>query len=704
MSPGGQRLRSVAVALLVVWSCAALAEIRALLIGVSGYPALDRALRLQGPPQDVQQLRQALLARGVADARIRVLADGVPGVPGALLPTRDAILQALRELAREASRGDIVVVHFSGHGSRQPDRERPGQLLPTLLPLDVGRWDGGTQTVFNALTRDEVRAAIDGIAQRGAFVWAVFDACNSSGLVRGAEGAGVVQSRAVEPGDLGVPPSTVAGWPKGFDETPPHAVVADTRGGSADEPPASARGGSAYFYAAQSSESAGELDLPQGGNGGRRRGLLSFVLSRLLEEQRPMSYRQLGQAIQATYRTIDGARLTPVFAGDGLDTQVLGQATLAVRQWPLRRSTDGAEGWHVGAGRLHGIGPGAVFALVPDVLSRDGDVLGYLQVTQADLDDSRLVAVPHNGRLALAPAALQPGVQQLRLVSNAPAFNLRIAFDPTGCAAPCRLRDAVQQLRASGIPGVDARWVDAGEMPELRLRAHQGRVLLLTPADGAQASPAWADVMAFEPAPGQPADLLAQQLRTRLHAHARVRNLSILAAQSSTDPKQAALNVTLRKRGDTALIGLGSPPALRHGDRLVLALNNRGPATLDVTVFYLDADDGIGRVFPSNLGDVNRLEAGDVREVPVRINPPSVGNERLLLIAAQVGRGDDPVDFGFLEQPSMPRRRDESVESGELLAAFADAGFADYTRRGEPLARAPSTRTLVRTVELEVRR
>ena len=156
------------------------AELRALLIGVSGYPALPERLRLQGPRNDVQRLRQILLQRGLAPARLRVLADGVPG---AALPTRANILAALDELARDAQADDVVVVHFAGHGSRQPAADGSG-LAPVFLPLDVGPWDGGARSVQNAIGSPELRAALDRIGDRGAFVWAIVDACHSAALVR----------------------------------------------------------------------------------------------------------------------------------------------------------------------------------------------------------------------------------------------------------------------------------------------------------------------------------------------------------------------------------------------------------------------------------------------------------------------------------------------------------------------------------------
>ena len=74
-----------------------LAAAHALLIGVSAYPAFDEEDQLLAPKNDVVLVRQMLVERGFAASNVRVLADDVPG---AQLPTRRAILDALATLAK----------------------------------------------------------------------------------------------------------------------------------------------------------------------------------------------------------------------------------------------------------------------------------------------------------------------------------------------------------------------------------------------------------------------------------------------------------------------------------------------------------------------------------------------------------------------------------------------------------------------------
>ena len=143
-------------------------ELRAVLVGVSDYPTLPAGVqRTPGARNDVELLRATLRQRGFASDRIQVLADGVRD---AERPTRANILRALDELVESSEPGDLVYLHFAGHGSMEPgSRPREG-ASPIFLPIDIGRWDGGVGRVDNAITQLDLRERVDRIADRGAFV------------------------------------------------------------------------------------------------------------------------------------------------------------------------------------------------------------------------------------------------------------------------------------------------------------------------------------------------------------------------------------------------------------------------------------------------------------------------------------------------------------------------------------------------------
>ncbi|MFM7528442.1 MAG: caspase family protein [Nodosilinea sp.] len=109
----------------------------ALLVGINDYPSPVR--RLNGCINDVYLQRELLIHRfGFDPNNIKVLTDDSD-----LKPTRDNILQAFqRHLIDQARPGDVVVFHYSGHGSRVIDPNPPApqpeySYNGTLVPYDA---------------------------------------------------------------------------------------------------------------------------------------------------------------------------------------------------------------------------------------------------------------------------------------------------------------------------------------------------------------------------------------------------------------------------------------------------------------------------------------------------------------------------------------------------------------------------------------
>src|SRR3984893_12099988 len=96
----------------------AAAETRALIVGVSSYQNLDPSKHLWAPKNDVKEIEEFLLKRGVKKGNMTLIADGISPQN----PTRQNIMDALRALTERSKRGDFAIVYFSGHGSYQPDQ------------------------------------------------------------------------------------------------------------------------------------------------------------------------------------------------------------------------------------------------------------------------------------------------------------------------------------------------------------------------------------------------------------------------------------------------------------------------------------------------------------------------------------------------------------------------------------------------------
>ncbi len=131
----------------------------ALLIGIDRYEAKGDWLPLTGCTTDVQLQRELLVHRlGFHPADILELTDGAA--------TRRGIVAALRESPiAEAKAGDLVVVHFSGHGSRLAgsnalvpiDSEFPASERTTVGDLSLHLW----YLLLRALPTDRVLCVMD---------------------------------------------------------------------------------------------------------------------------------------------------------------------------------------------------------------------------------------------------------------------------------------------------------------------------------------------------------------------------------------------------------------------------------------------------------------------------------------------------------------------------------------------------------------
>jgi hypothetical protein len=150
----------------------------ALLVGINEYS--DQPLR--GCVNDIELQRQLLIHRfGFNPKDIHTLTDGQA--------TRQGILAAFEEyLIRQAKPGDVVVYHYSGHGSRVID--------PSPIVVEPGSKDGlnGTFVPINSSLPSEQGGVVEDIMGHTLFLLmlalksenftAILDSCYSGGATR----------------------------------------------------------------------------------------------------------------------------------------------------------------------------------------------------------------------------------------------------------------------------------------------------------------------------------------------------------------------------------------------------------------------------------------------------------------------------------------------------------------------------------------
>ena len=172
---------------------------RALLVGINNYPALNANLgqwyRLQGAVNDVQLQQELLIHRfGFHPDDILVLTDQEANRKNILEKFETHLIQGVQ------SDNDVVVFHYSGHGSTvvDPHKVFPDELNGTIVPIDADLPNGYPQAggEVNDITAGTLFLLREALTRKTKNVTFILDSCYSGGGVRGNV---IVRSR---PGQL----------------------------------------------------------------------------------------------------------------------------------------------------------------------------------------------------------------------------------------------------------------------------------------------------------------------------------------------------------------------------------------------------------------------------------------------------------------------------------------------------------------------
>jgi Caspase domain len=172
----------------------------ALLIGINKYK-YSSIKQLQGCFNDVELMSNILQENfGFLLENITLLQDEQA--------TRESILTAMDTLVDRVDSEDIVVIHYSGHGSQMTDREGDEKdgLDETIVPYDSGRSPHPNRDI----TDDEIYLLLLRLGKKTSRITLIFDCCHSGTISRDPFGA---NERWLEP-DLRpieeLPPSPIA--------------------------------------------------------------------------------------------------------------------------------------------------------------------------------------------------------------------------------------------------------------------------------------------------------------------------------------------------------------------------------------------------------------------------------------------------------------------------------------------------------------
>ncbi|XP_071690324.1 metacaspase-4-like isoform X10 [Rutidosis leptorrhynchoides] len=131
---------------------------------------------LKGCSNDVKKMQRCLIDRyGFSEGDIKILIDTDDSYTQ---PTGRNIRNALALLIKSAETGDVLFVHYSGHGTRLPaetGEEDDTGYDECIVPCDM-----------NLITDDDIRELVDKVP-KGCRITFVSDSCHSGGLIDDAK-------------------------------------------------------------------------------------------------------------------------------------------------------------------------------------------------------------------------------------------------------------------------------------------------------------------------------------------------------------------------------------------------------------------------------------------------------------------------------------------------------------------------------------
>lgn len=162
---------------------------KALLIGISEYPqnnsVYDAAWSSIHGANDVALLMPTLRSQGF---KVNALTNKNA--------TANKIRKALLTLVSESKQGDIIFIHFSGHGQPVKDgingkaKDEKDEWDEAIVPYDAWKRPNGNYKGANHITDDELQLTISSLRSRvgtTGFVYVVIDACHAGDMQRSEE-------------------------------------------------------------------------------------------------------------------------------------------------------------------------------------------------------------------------------------------------------------------------------------------------------------------------------------------------------------------------------------------------------------------------------------------------------------------------------------------------------------------------------------
>ncbi|MCC4214686.1 caspase family protein [Leeuwenhoekiella parthenopeia] len=326
-------LRILLLSLFFVFSFSLQAKKIALIIAVGDYPASTGWSPISSA-NDVPLIKSALIKQGFTEENISILLNSDA--------TRAGIISALENLNKILEPGDIVVIHYSGHGQQIADDngEEIDDKDEALVPYDAFVRPSYNYSGQNHIRDDELGKLITNFRNKlgkDGQLMLLLDSCHSGSATRGGKARG------------GAPTFAPEGWSPSENKTKSGSDMLETAQIKPDAAP----------FVLFSGASANELNYEYEGVGS-----LSYAFNKAMTDLgSDFTYRQLYNKMAATMNVISPNQ-TPTIEGNPDYKVFKGEY---VKQEPYYEilSLPRPDVVKIQAGKLQGIFPETTVAILP---------------------------------------------------------------------------------------------------------------------------------------------------------------------------------------------------------------------------------------------------------------------------------------------------------------------------------------------------
>ncbi|MBT8137029.1 MAG: caspase family protein [Gammaproteobacteria bacterium] len=376
-----------------------MARRHAVLIGVNKYPNLAHIgnYDLHGCVNDAKLIKQILVEKFHFDAGDIVELHDEQA-------TREAIVGQMNRLVDEVDKDEVVVFHFSGHGSRRRSRTGGDDEAKdsTIMPNDSGRDPRPNRDISDI----EINDWLGRLVQKTRYITLTFDCCHSGTMTRDAfadtarlvvDDDRAVEAMGLESADAAPLDRSHLG-PSGFLAVSESYVV---------------------MSGCRDNQLSREFSLEDKGPEFRNGALTYFLTQELLQAKPGTTYRDIFEPARLKVLDRYKGEQTPQIEGRQ-DREIFGVRDIEpIRFIPVDK-VDG-DNITLAGGAAHGLHTGSIWAVYPPGTKSTTDTasLGMVEITKVD-------ALTTDGVLRETNGAIEPGARCIERVPATSQFQLKI--------------------------------------------------------------------------------------------------------------------------------------------------------------------------------------------------------------------------------------------------------------------------------------